>query len=119
MLDLLAFLAALSVDAVQIKQGRADSLAHADQLAEALSLDMRQWWTPTVEGFYQRLPKAALAQAMNEANAPLPGKGIDKLTKAEAVRLAAAALTGTGWLPEPLKAQPSRIECGAGSALAA
>jgi ParB family chromosome partitioning protein len=107
LLDLLAFLAALTVDAVQIKQGRGDRHAHADQLADTLALDMRQWWTPTVEGFYQRLPKAALAEAISEAKVPLAGGTIGKVTKAEAARIAAGALTGTGWLPEPLKVQPS------------
>jgi ParB family chromosome partitioning protein len=105
LLDLLAFLAALTVDAVQTKQGRGDRHAHADRLAETLSLDMRQWWTPSVEGFYQRLPKAALAELIAEAKVPLTGGTIGKITKAEAARIAAKALTGTGWLPEPLKVQ--------------
>jgi ParB family chromosome partitioning protein len=104
LLDLLAFLAGLSVDAVQVKQGRGERHQHADRLAEALSLDMAHWWTPSVEGFYQRLPKAALSQAVAEAKASA-AVAFDQIKKAEAARLAGKALAGTGWLPEPLRIQ--------------
>ena len=66
LLDLLAFLAALSVDAVQTKQGRVGRHTHADRLAGKLALDMTRWWTPSVEGFYELLPKAALVKAVTE-----------------------------------------------------
>lgn len=104
LLELLAYLAALTVDAVAVKHGRGEGLAHADRLAEALSLDMRQWWTASVEGFYQRLPKSMLAQALDEAKVPLGGTAIARLTKAEAARVTAGSLADTGWLPEPLRA---------------
>jgi len=73
LLDLLAFLAALSVDAVQTKQGRKGRHAHADRLADTLSLDMKQWWTPSVEGFFTRLPKAVFQQAVAEAKVTADG----------------------------------------------
>jgi hypothetical protein len=55
---------------------------------------MTDWWTPTVGGFYQRLPKAKL---------PSPGIDLASLKKADAARIAAAALAGSGWLPEALR----------------
>lgn len=102
MLDLLAYLTALTVDAVQVKHGPGGGQAHADRLAEALSLDMRQWWTPTVDGFFQRVPKAMLVSAVTEAGVTAPAP-FDSVKKAEAARMAAQALAGSGWLPEPLK----------------
>ncbi|MDR3489786.1 MAG: ParB/RepB/Spo0J family partition protein [Bradyrhizobium sp.] len=104
LLDLLAFLAALSVDAVQTKQGRGGKDTHADQLAGVLSLDMKQWWTPSVEGFYQRLPKSALLQMMTEAKV-VADAPFASVKKDEAARMAAKALNGSGWLPEPLRSQ--------------
>jgi ParB family chromosome partitioning protein len=103
LLDLLAYLAALSVDAVAAKHRPVRGIAHADRLAEALSLDMRQWWTPTPEGFYQRLPKSALALAVREAKVPPLGVALESVKKTEAARLAAKALSGSGWLPAPLR----------------
>jgi ParB family chromosome partitioning protein len=109
LLELLAYLAALTVDAVQGKQGRTHATAHADQLAAALTLDMTQWWRPTVEGFYQRMPKAALAQAVEDAKVATLGVSLAHLSKAETVRIVAGALNGTRWLPEPLRAQPPAL----------
>jgi ParB family chromosome partitioning protein len=103
LLDLLAFLASLTVDAVQPKQGRDPRHDHADRLAATLALDMNDWWTPTVEGFYQRLPKAALVRAVAEAKVPSSGTDLASLKKADAARIAAAALAGSGWLPEALR----------------
>ncbi len=102
LLDLLAYLAALSVNAVQTKQGRNERHGHADRLAEALSFDMTPWWTPTVEGFFTRLPKAALSQAVAEAKVTADAP-FDSLKKAEAAKMAAKALKDSGWLPTPLR----------------
>jgi ParB family chromosome partitioning protein len=101
LLELLAYLAALTVDAVEVKHG--GTKAHAGELAQALSLDMTRWWTPSSEGFYSRVPKAVLTLAVSEAKAGPLGVSLANLKKAEAARIAAGALAGTGWLPEPLR----------------
>jgi ParB family chromosome partitioning protein len=107
LLDLLAFATALSVNAVRGKQDRPDSdrLAHADRLADAIGLDMHQWWTPSVDGFFSRLPKATLAHAVRDAG-KRGAKDIPGMKKDVAARHTAQALAGTGWLPEPLR-QPA------------
>lgn len=104
LLELLAFTAALSVNAVQAKHERADSprLAHADRLAEALALDMTQHWSPSVEGFYGRLPKTALIHVVSEAKAPI-SVSISQMKQKEAARYVARAVEGRGWLPSPLR----------------
>jgi ParB family chromosome partitioning protein len=100
LLDLLAFVAALTVDAVESKgAGRKPA---TDALAQAVTLDMRDWWQPTVEGFWQRLPKAGMLHAMNEAKVTAPAP-LDGLKKAEAAQMVAKAMQGAGWLPAPLR----------------
>jgi ParB family chromosome partitioning protein len=103
LLSLLAYCSGLTVDAVAAKQHFAPGREHADQLAVTLALDMRQWWTPTPEGFYERLPKAALAEAVKQAQVAPLAVSLTNVKKAEAARIAARALTGSGWLPEPLR----------------
>jgi ParB family chromosome partitioning protein len=103
LLDLLAYLAALSLDAVQKKQGRIPSHDYADRLAATLSLDMRSWWTPSVEGFFARLPKSALIEAVTEAKVTADAP-FESVKKAEAAKMAAKALKDSGWLPLPLRA---------------
>ena len=102
LLELLAFLAALSVDGIETKQGREGRHDHADRLGGALGLDMTQWWTPSVEGFYERLSKAGLVRAVTEAKVSA-GVALDSVKKAEGAKFVAKALAGSGWLPEPLR----------------
>ena len=105
LLGRLAFLAAMSVNAVQGKHDRDDGprLAHADALAQALGLDMAQWWQPSVDGFYGKLPKATLLHIVTEANAPM-SVSIGPVKKPDAARYVAAAMAGQGWLPAPRRA---------------
>lgn len=104
LLDLLAFVAAVSVNAVQDKHDRPENgrLAHADRLAAHLGLDMAAWWQPTVEGFYGRLPRTVLAGFTAEAgvHAAIARPTLKKLEVAQRV---AKALDGSGWLPAPLR----------------
>ena len=100
LLDLLAFVAALTVDAVQMK-GTVRRPA-ADALAASVALDMREWWQPTVEGFWQRLPKAGMVRALGEARVTAAAP-LDSMKKAEAAQMVAKAMQGGGWLPMPLR----------------
>lgn len=63
---------------------------------------MRAWWSPSIEGFYGRLPKAALISAVTEAKVTADAP-FDSAKKAEAAKMAAKALKDSGWLPEPLR----------------
>ena len=104
LLALLAFLAALSINAVQGKYDRGDNerLVQADRLAEALSLDTHAWWTPSVEGFYGRLTKAMLTSVVAEAQAPMQ-MSISGLKRDDAARYVAQAMQRRGWLPPSLR----------------
>ena len=79
LLDLMAVCAAHTVDAVQTKHGGqdADSLRHADDLAEALQLDMGQWFTPTASNFFAKISKQAMLElhCRGEGNALRPVMG--------------------------------------------
>lgn len=105
LVDLLAFCTAMAVDAVQGKFDKAGCgpLQHADQLAEALDLDMTKHWQGTAEGFYGAVPKAALLHAVTEAKAPMQVSISSDLKKHEAARYVAKAMAGTGWLPAALR----------------
>lgn len=41
-------------------------LAHADQLAAAVGLDMAEYWTPTVDSYLGRVIKARIMEAVRE-----------------------------------------------------
>jgi ParB family transcriptional regulator, chromosome partitioning protein len=57
-LDLLAFCIGQTVHAVRLHHdGRQPRFVAADQLAQAVKLDMADWWTPTGESYLGRVKK--------------------------------------------------------------
>ena len=108
LLDIMAVCAAHTVDAVQTKNGGqdADSLRHADDLAEALQLDMGQWFTPTASNFFAKIGKQAILDSIAEAKGTPCAPSWEKLKKLELAVLAERQTAGTGWLPKPVRLRP-------------
>ena len=103
-LTLLAFVASYAVDATRHKQERADTdrLVHGDALARAVNLDMTAWYTPTAEGYFNRIRRSQIMASIDEAKGG-HGPALEKLKKAELAHRAETHLAGTGWLPAPLR----------------
>ena len=101
LLDLLAFCAATTVNAVKTKNGRDESerMHHAAQLASAVSLDMNAWFRPTAANYFSRISKAQILEALREARNAPPAPAWEKAKKAELAALAEREISGTGWLP--------------------
>ena len=97
---LLTYCAALSVDAIE---GRPAERHPADPLAEALALDMAEWWTASEASYLGRVPKARLVEAVTEACGTEAVGDLAKMKKAQAVAHAQAKLDGTRWLPAVLR----------------
>jgi len=99
LMELLALCAAQSLNAVT-----ASAQAHAaDAIAEAVELDMADWWTATGTSYLAQVPKARIADAVTEAVSSEAALSLAKLKKGEAVVKAEALLAGTRWLPAPLR----------------
>lgn len=105
-LDLLAYCAALAVDAVEraYEHDRGARLQHADRLATALGLDMAEWWQPTAESYLGRVSKARILAAVAEGVSPQAAENLAKLKKDALVAQAEERLAGRRWLPAPLRA---------------
>jgi ParB family transcriptional regulator, chromosome partitioning protein len=103
LLQLLAFTVASTVDARQGKNFVAGVSHHADELANALKLDMTAWYTPTVENYFGRISRKDILASIAEARGAEQGPGLEKLNKADLALRATRAIEGTGWLPLPLR----------------
>lgn len=105
LLDLLACCAALTVRAIRTKQDKADGsrLVHADQLANALKLDMKEWFTPTAANYFNRVGKQQILEAVTEAKGQPHAPALEKLKKGELATQAERLVDGTGWLPALLR----------------
>lgn len=101
LLDLLAFCAANTVNAVQRKGGNNLSrLENATQMACELNLDMAEWFTPTVDNYFGKVGLPQIIEALQEVGANLPPATMKKGDMAE---FAEQQLEGKGWVPEILR----------------
>ncbi|RTL81039.1 MAG: ParB/RepB/Spo0J family partition protein [Hyphomicrobiales bacterium] len=102
--ELFALCIALSVNALSIPwERRTGALRHADHLAEHLALDMRGFWSASVESFLGKVTKAHILAAVREAKGDETAEMIAHLKKADMAAEAERLLQGTGWLPEGLR----------------
>lgn len=108
-LQLLAHCAALSVNAVQAQGRRGRALDHADALATRLSLDMADYWTPTVESYLGRVTKARILDAVTEGVSPDAARQIAGFKKEPMAAQAEDLLRDRRWLP-PILRPPEVIE---------
>lgn len=104
LLDLLATCVALSLDAIT---GR-DETRRADDIAEAVGLNMADWWTATADSYLKHVPKAKIVDALKEAGCDLAERETAGLKKDALVTVAVARLADTSWLTAALRAVPTR-----------
>jgi hypothetical protein len=85
LLKLLAVCGAHTIDAVQEKQDRPDCarLQHADRLAAAVGLDLKEWFTPDEKSYFGRINKPELLKTLQEAKGQTPSPSWEKLKKSE------------------------------------
>jgi ParB family chromosome partitioning protein len=104
-LDLLAFCVGQTVHAVRLNHdsSTAPRLVAADQLAQAVNLDMADWWTPTAESYLSRVKKDQILEAIGEGTTETNFEDLRKMKKAELVGAAERRLAESRWLPEILK----------------
>lgn len=102
---LFAHCVGLSVNAVhEAYNRRPKAIAHADRIAEAVSLDMAAvGWRPTAEAYLGRVTKGRIVAAVREARGARAAERLAGLKKAEMATAAEELLAGTGWVPEPLR----------------
>jgi ParB family transcriptional regulator, chromosome partitioning protein len=102
LLELLPLCTALTLNALP-----GTGAAHdANALAEAVGLDMGDWWEPTAAGYLNHVSKAQIVQALKEAGPELAADGVDAMKKDALVVTAAARLAGKRWLPAVLRRPP-------------
>ncbi|WP_192886688.1 ParB/RepB/Spo0J family partition protein [Agrobacterium sp. LAD9] len=104
LLSLLAYAAAKSVNALHLAHyARSKERAHADQLATALNMDMREWFVPTAANYFSRVSKTGIEEALAEAKGADFAAGVSGMKKADAAAYAERNIAGTGWLPPQLR----------------
>ena len=79
-------------------------MAQADQLARSLEVDMSDWFEPTADNYFTHVNRTTVELAVAEAKgkeAELSVRAAKK--KGEAVLIAERLVSGSGWLPVPVR----------------
>jgi ParB family chromosome partitioning protein len=100
LLELLAYCSARSVNAIAARTRTTAN--HSDALAQALGLDMADWWVPTAGRYLGHVSKAKALEAVKEATGVDPAQATSGMKKADLVSSCAGKLEGTRWVPAPL-----------------
>ena len=104
-MQLFAHLAAAAINVLREPwDRRPGAMAHGNVVARDVGLDMvAAGWTPTVDNYLGRVPKARILEAVREGCGEKEAQLIDHLKKGDMAREAERLLAGSGWLPEPLR----------------
>lgn len=101
---LFAHCVALTVNAVRLPWERKPrALATADQLAQAVWLDMTAHWWPTARSYFGRVTKARILDAVREGVSDEAAERMKDMKKNEMAEAAEQLLAATGWLPPLLR----------------
>lgn len=100
-LDMLAFCTAVSCDLTLSRETSDDK--SFKPLANAVKLDMRNWWTANTETYFKHVPKQRLMAVVQQAVSIEKSVPLEKMKKGEAADAATVAVAGAGWLPDMLR----------------
>jgi len=102
---LFAHCVALTIDAVfRPYDRRSAALGHADVLASAIDLDVNAaGWKPTADGYFLRISKAQILEAVREAKGEDVAGRLDSLKKPDMAAAAEELLRETAWLPTVMR----------------
>ena len=102
---LFAHCVSLTVNAVRDSYNpHPKAIAHADQLGQAVGLDMAErGWTPTVDNYLGRVTKARIIEAVGEGAGTHAAQLIGHLKKADMAKEAQRLLADSNWVPGPLR----------------
>jgi ParB family transcriptional regulator, chromosome partitioning protein len=105
LLNVLATAVAHTVNAVQGPHDEPSTgrLGAAAALAQALELDMSNWWQASAANYFGRVKKDQIVQAIQEATKAPVDERVKALKKKDLAVEAEKAIAGTRWLPEPLR----------------
>lgn len=103
-IELLAFCVAMTINGSAAPRPEF-CVSAMDKLANAVKLDMSEWWKPTGAGYFDHVSKKHIAQLIAQEVSPKAGFDIADMKKAVAAEMAERYLVDTKWVPDNLRCQ--------------
>lgn len=104
LMEVLAHCAALTIDCVMTRNASSQAIAHSDELARAVNLDMTRHWQPTASSYFMHVKKPLIIEAVREGVSEDVASRLADLKKPAMAEAAQRALAGMNWLPRLLRA---------------
>jgi ParB family chromosome partitioning protein len=82
--------------------------AHAEVLADAVDLDMTNYFEATAESYFNHLTRDGIEAALMDIKGPDFASGVGRMRKVEAAAYAEAQTKGSAWPPPPSGQQRQR-----------
>jgi ParB family chromosome partitioning protein len=98
--ELMAFCVSGSLNAVQQREKASPRFI---EMAQAVSLNMCDWWKPTAADYFCHVSKARITDVITQAISAEAAVSFDKLKKTAAAEAAERSVVMTKWLPEVLR----------------
>lgn len=98
LLSLLAYCVGSTVDVTSVRETE----HKGEAFAQAVGLNMAQWWTATAGSYFRHVAKPTILAAVGEA-CPTPPAGLAVMKKEPLAAAAETAIAGSNWLPSPLR----------------
>lgn len=99
-LRLLGFCVAFGIDGVQERLYNRTDRSPLEGLEAALNFDLREWWQPTAEGYFCKLSRNQICEALTEAGFSGRARDAMKMKRGDAATAAAEAISSTRWVPD-------------------
>ena len=102
--DLLAIMAVCVASSVDVVEKPHSQPADSKPLSKALALDMAEFWTATADGYFSRVSKAKMLEAILQTAGAGEATLVSSQKKDVLAQTAERAVVGKRWLPPILKA---------------
>jgi len=99
-LKLLGFCVAFGIDGVQERLYNRTERSPLEGLEAALNFDLREWWQPTAEGYFCKLSRDQICEALTDAGFSDRARDAMKMKRGDAATAAAEAVSSTRWVPD-------------------
>lgn len=100
---LLGFCSATAVCCFQERIYGVSATSNLDAIELAMGFDLADWWQPTAEGYFKRISKDQIAEALTEIGKTGNASDAAKMKKGDAAELAEGAFKDTRWVPAWMK----------------
>lgn len=100
---LLGFCSAISVCCFQERLYENSQTSTLDAVETAMGFDLADWWQPTAQGFFKRISKEQIADALTEAGRTGNARDVEKMKRGDAAEFAEQAMKGSRWVPQWMK----------------